>query len=200
MLVLVLTSLSGLFAAMLEFSDRYESKNQAVEILSGQLHQMKQKAQVNQQKLAIYDFMEYKTNAFAKRFPIFSEILNTVYHKSAKYGFEPNLVLKVIKVESDFNPNAISYLGAYGLMQVNLTVWRDELKIDRTRIFDVNYNIDLGLQILRRYYLESAGNMKRALHLYNNGYLYQNTAYASKVEATTVAANSDQERLQGMGF
>ncbi|MCP5104178.1 MAG: hypothetical protein GY950_12400, partial [bacterium] len=44
-----------------------------------------------------------------------------------------------------------------------------------------------GLQILKQYYDESKGNMRMALHLYNNGYLYNNTAYPDKVSSAVLA-------------
>ena len=33
-----------------------------------------------------------------------------------------------------------------GLMQVHYAVWKDELKIDKSRIFDIGYNIELGTE------------------------------------------------------
>jgi soluble lytic murein transglycosylase-like protein len=66
---------------------------------------------------------------------------------------------------------------------VNFSVWKNELSIDKKRIFDIDYNIELGLQILKRYYQESKGNIFRALHLYNNGYRYNNLSYVSKVKS-----------------
>jgi soluble lytic murein transglycosylase-like protein len=72
-------------------------------------------------------------------------------------------------------------------MQVMLPVWREELAIDESRVFEVEYNIDLGLQILKQYYEESRGNMRMALHLYNNGYKYNNTAYPDQVSSAVLA-------------
>ena len=36
-------------------------------------------------------------------------------------------------------------------MQVNYPVWKDELNIDRRKLFQVDYNIELGLTILKGY-------------------------------------------------
>ena len=62
-------------------------------------------------------------------------------------------------------------------MQVNLAVWQEELHIDKKKIFDVEYNIDLGLRILKHYYDLTKGDIKLALHHYNNDYQYNNRAY-----------------------
>lgn len=195
---LLIMGLTGLMLALVELNAHITDRNHVVQLMSGQLEQLEYRINQNRQKLANYDFMEYKTNAFSQRFPMFSEILNSVYDKSAEYGFEPDLVLGVIKVESNFNPKAVSYAGAYGLMQVNLAVWRSELGIQDHRIFDVDYNIDLGLKILKHYYIESAGNLRRALHLYNNGYLYNNTAYAGQVHSAAQDISNHRVRIQAM--
>jgi soluble lytic murein transglycosylase-like protein len=195
---LLLMGLSGLMMALVELNYRYQDRDRALNMMSGQMNQLEYRVNHNRQKLANYEFMEYKINAFSQRYPTYAEILNTVYDKSAQYGFEPDLVLGMIKVESNFNPKAVSYRGAYGLMQVNLAVWRKELGIVDNRVFEVDYNIDLGLQILKRYYLESSGNMKRALHLYNNGYLYNNTAYAGQVSSAAMDITNHRAKAQAL--
>jgi soluble lytic murein transglycosylase-like protein len=200
MLGLFLIGLTGFFIGFAQLNERYEARQRMVGLLSDQVTRLEHRIVVNRRKLANYEFMEYKTNAFSQRYPKFARILNTVYDKSAEYGFEPDLVLGVIKVESNYNPTAISVKGAYGLMQVTVSVWERALKIDRDRIFDIDYNIDLGLQILRHYYIESAGNLKRALHLYNNGYLYNNTAYPGLVDSAHQSISSNRSNWQILGY
>lgn len=179
---LFLMGLTGLFMGLAEINRYYVQTTENVNVLVDEVLRLEKVIDVNTLKLRDYDFMQFKVNAFSKRYAVFADILDAVYRKSSQYGFEPNLVLGIVKVESAFNPKAVSYVGACGLMQVNLPVWRKELSIDDNRVFEVEYNVDLGLQILKRYYDESGGNMKRALHLYNNGYLYNNTSYAGKVD------------------
>jgi soluble lytic murein transglycosylase-like protein len=126
-------------------------------------------------------FIDFKINSFDRRFPEYSRIVDTVYTKSKRYGFNPNLILALIKVESSFNPRAISSVGAYGLMQINYSVWKNTLNIDPDKIFNIDYNIEMGLKILKKYYDESHGDIKKALFLYNNGYFYKNKSYVTKV-------------------
>lgn len=187
LILLVLIGLTGLIIGLVEFNRNYEKKKDNLNILAGELFRLEQKIDLNNQKIKNYDFMEFKVNAFATRYSLFSQVLDSVYHRSRKYGFEPELILGIVQVESDFDPTAVSYKGAYGLMQVNLPVWRNALNIDENHIFDVDYNIDLGLRILKMYFDESKGNMKLALHLYNNGYSYNNTEYADKVQDAFLA-------------
>jgi soluble lytic murein transglycosylase-like protein len=137
-------------------------------------------------------FRQFKESVFKLRYPDFSEIIKIVFKESKKYGFNPYLVMAVIQVESGFDPFAVSTAGAYGLMQVNYSVWKDELKIDFNRIFEKEYNIDLGLRILKHYYDGNAGNLFMALFRYNNGYKYNNTRYSGKVTATRFYAHRNK--------
>lgn len=192
LLALFFMGVTGVFMALPQLNAKYAKKHRIVKILSDHVLQLQHKLDISEQKITDYDFLAFKTNAFSKRYSNLSYILDTVYNKSFQYGFQPDLVLGVIQVESNYEPTAVSNRGAYGLMQVNLAVWRNELGIDENRIFDVAYNIDLGLKILRQYYDESGGNMKRALHLYNNGYKYNNTSYTGKVDSAVFALNPNR--------
>ncbi|MCP4148868.1 MAG: lytic transglycosylase domain-containing protein [bacterium] len=193
LILLFFAGLTGLFIALFDINLTYKRNVDTLGILAGEVTRLEKKIAGDEEKISNYSFMEYKVNAFTKRFSSFAQILDSVYHKSIQYGFQPELVLSIVQVESNYNPNAVSYVGACGLMQVNLPVWRKELAIDEKRIFDVDYNVDLGLRILKHYYDETGGNINRALHLYNNGYLHNNTGYLVKV-------NSAFRTLKPAGF
>ena len=189
--VLALLAIGSLLAQMVHTNHNYERSLAHVQFLQarlnglhGQLQQMTEEQQANQEKYERVDLLEYRNATFQKKFPEFSRIIDVAYRKARRYGFSPNLVLSVMQVESAFNPLAVSSAGAYGLMQVRYAVWKDELGIDKNRIFDIDYNIDLGLRILKQYYDISGGNMRRALFLYNNGYTYNNIGYIARVDSS----------------
>jgi hypothetical protein len=137
-----------------------------------------------------FEFYRFKENVFNLKYPDYSQIAKIVFKKSKKYEFNPYLVMAVIQVESSFDQHAVSSVGAYGLMQVNYSVWKDELAIDFNRIFEKEYNIDLGLKILKHYYEEASGNIFMALYRYNNGYKYQNKKYNVKIISTKFYSQS----------
>ena len=180
---LFLVGVTGLFIALVDFNSRYAEKHSKIVNLTDELDRLSSQMNQVQSKLQEYDFLVFKADVFQRRDPQLFKITESVYRKSSQYGFDPELIWGVMQVESGTNPRAVSHRGAYGLMQVNLSVWKDELSIDKKRIFDIDYNLDLGLQILKKYYLESDGDIKRALHLYNNGYRYNNLSYVGKVNS-----------------
>ncbi len=80
-------------------------------------------------------------------------ILKTVHHQATRAGVEPELVLAVIDVESNFDRFAISSATALGLMQV-MPFWVPELGYqDKNQLFDIEINVLLGCRILK-YYLD----------------------------------------------
>lgn len=181
-LVLFFVGITGLLLSLVEFNSKYAVNLNMVDTLTDELVRLENIIQTNESKLKQFELYAYKVQSFDRKYPVFSQILDNVYAKSKDYGFNPDLILGVIEVESNYNPTAVSNRGAYGLMQVNLSVWKRELSIDVDRIFEIGYNVDLGMKILKQYYDESNGNINRALHLYNNGYLYNNTKYVGKVQ------------------
>lgn len=183
----------GLATEGLDKRETIEKLNAQVSLLEKNLSYYKS---LHEEKLDEKNFQQFENKAFQLRFPNFSETIKTVYKKSNEYGFNPYLVMAMIQVESGFNPNAVSTAGAYGLMQVNYAVWKEELNIDFERIFEKEYNIDLGLKILKHYYEKANGNIFIALSRYCSGYNPNCPVYNSKIMTSRFYTHSPQkERL-----
>jgi soluble lytic murein transglycosylase-like protein len=96
-------------------------------------------------------------------------ILRAVQCESNKHTMlrdRPQLVLAVIDVESAFDPFAVSYAGAVGLMQV-MPFWPTELGLTKKDLIDVELNIRMGTSILAYYLERERGDYRRALGRYN---------------------------------
>ena len=94
------------------------------------------------------------------------EFLRLLHGEAAKAGLEPELVMAVIDVESNFDRFAISRVGARGLMQV-MPFWREEIGRPDDNLFQVKTNLRYGCTILRYYLDAENGNLARALARYN---------------------------------
>jgi ASC-1-like (ASCH) protein len=174
-----------LMAAVIGLATEDVDKRETIEKLNAQVSQLEKNLSyyktLNEEKLEEKNFQQFVNKTFQLRFPNFAETVRIVYKKSNEYGFNPYLVMAMIQVESGFNPNAVSNEGACGLMQVNYSVWKDQLNINYERIFDKEYNIELGLKVLKHYYDKAEGNIFVALSRYCSGYNPNCPVYNSKI-------------------
>ena len=83
-----------------------------------------------------------------------------------RYALPITLIEAVIRVESNFDPRAISSKGAQGLMQL---MPGTALLLGIHDVFDVAQNIDGGARHLRALVDRYAGNLAVALAAYNAG-------------------------------
>jgi len=94
------------------------------------------------------------------------DFLRTVHYEATRAGLDPQLVLSVIQVESNFNKYAVSSAGARGYMQI-MPFWVDIIGSQNHNLFHLRVNLRYGCMILRHYLNKENGNYFRALGRYN---------------------------------
>ncbi len=100
---------------------------------------------------------------------------HTVRHLADSMGVPLELVLAVMRTESRFNPEAVSPVGARGLMQIMpLTAERiarhiGDISPDRRRLYDPRTNIRYGIWYLKQLLDKFDGSIPLAVASYNGG-------------------------------
>jgi soluble lytic murein transglycosylase len=100
---------------------------------------------------------------------------DTIQAESAKNNLDPYLVASLIRQESEFDPSAISYANAYGLMQLLPSVGRKMaheegiVNLQTFQLLDPAMNIRLGTRYLRQMLDRFGGVEEYALAAYNAG-------------------------------
>jgi len=95
------------------------------------------------------------------------EIAEVIYHESTAFQRPPNLLIAMAEHESDFDPGAVSSVGAQGLLQV-MPQWKKILGSPGKDLTDLKTNVRWGLQILGSYE-NHYQDLEHALTAYNRG-------------------------------
>ncbi|NTV90711.1 MAG: lytic transglycosylase domain-containing protein [Clostridiales bacterium] len=95
-----------------------------------------------------------------------SVINKAVDDAAAKYHLDRELLMAVIKQESNYNPYSISSAGAQGLMQL-MPGTADSLGVENP--FDISQNVDGGAKYLKDQLVTFGGDLQLALAAYNAG-------------------------------
>ncbi len=124
-------------------------------------------------KSFVADFMEVNGMTKLSDRDITS-IAKEVKKAGAKYDIDPMLVLSIIVVESSFDKNATSPLGARGLMQLmpgtaKTLCMEMGIKYNDKVFTDIETNVHIGTYYLSKLSSKYNNNMKLYLAAYNRG-------------------------------
>ncbi|HEY5219126.1 MAG TPA: transglycosylase SLT domain-containing protein [Gemmatimonadaceae bacterium] len=107
---------------------------------------------------------------YSGRFDVSADLASKVYDAAVAENVDPELAFRLVKLESDFNPRAVSSAGAMGLTQLmpaTARFYQPNLKADQ--LFDPDLNLHIGFRYLHTLVEQYRGHMSLALLVYNRG-------------------------------
>lgn len=91
-----------------------------------------------------------------------------IWDAAQRHGLNPALVVAMVRVESGFDPAAVSAKGARGLLQL-MPGTAERFGIDAGRLFQPSANLEAGLRYLEFLAERYRGDLTRMLAAYNAG-------------------------------
>ena len=111
-----------------------------------------------------------KIIGYSTKYGIPAGMAGSVFDASLREGIEPELAFRLVRLESEFNPRAVSKVGAIGLTQLMpSTAKLFEKDVTREQLFTPSTNLRIGFRYLRTLLVQYKGNVSYALLAYNRG-------------------------------
>jgi soluble lytic murein transglycosylase-like protein len=141
--------------------------------LIGELRALSQSLEATRGELAVARVQLERANAiidYSTHYNIVTDLAAAIHDVAVSEGVDPGLAFRLVKAESNFNPNAKSTAGAVGYTQVlpgTARLYEPGLTIKQ--LFDRATNLRLGFRYLRDLLERYDGNLPLALLAYNRG-------------------------------
>jgi soluble lytic murein transglycosylase-like protein len=142
----------------------------------------------------------HRIYTFSTRFRIKTDMARRVYDAAVTAGIEPELAFRLIRLESRFDPTAVSPVGAVGLSQLMLGTAREfEPNVTREDLMDPDINLRIGFRYLRALIREYK-DLKIALLVYNRGPVAVQNALALGIDPANGYDNVILRGYRGRGL
>ena len=106
----------------------------------------------------------------SKEHPVSVELAEIIYDEALRAGIEPGLAFEIVRIESRFDPRAVSAVGAIGLAQVMpRTAVLFDSTLTRDDLFEPATNLRIGFRFFRDLLERYDYDLRLALLAYNRG-------------------------------
>jgi soluble lytic murein transglycosylase-like protein len=113
-----------------------------------------------------------------------ADVRRLVVEEAMNSHVPPSLAMAVAKVESDFQPQALSSAGARGVMQIMPATALGEYGVGAEELWDARLNIQLGIDFLGHLISRYDGRWDLALSHYNGGSVMRTRSGMEPLPAT----------------
>lgn len=147
------------FGARADLKDRALAMNATIEAQKGEIELQR----------AYIERLE-RIHQLSARYGIGADMAARIEDIALSENVDPKIAFELVRVESRFNPRAVSPVGAIGLTQVMPATARwMEPNITRQQLFEPETNLRLGFRFLNALLKTYDGDLRLALLAYNRG-------------------------------
>jgi soluble lytic murein transglycosylase-like protein len=134
--------------------------------LQGQIEAQRGEIDIQQARIERLE----KAFQLSARYGIGADLAIAIEDIALAEGIDPRIAFELVRVESSFNPRAVSPVGALGLTQLMpATAQMLSPGISRQQIFERETNLRLGFRFFRSLLAYYEGDVRLALLAYNRG-------------------------------
>ena len=137
---------------------------------------------------------------YSSEFNISADLATSILDIALAEGIEPDLAFRLVRVESQFNPRAVSPVGAIGLTQLMpATANYFQKGVTRQQLFKPETNLRIGFRYLRTLIRQNNGDVQLALLTYNRGPVAMKAAKAQGINPSNGYDRAVMRGYEGNG-
>ena len=107
---------------------------------------------------------------YSEQYQIPADLTSAIYDIALSEGIDADVGFRLVKIESDFKPKALSNMNAIGYTQIQAPTARFyEPGLSTEQLYDRDVNLRIGFRFLRDLTRRYGGDLELALVAYNRG-------------------------------
>ncbi len=142
-------------------------------VVADEVRTLTRRLETTRTELAMARAQVERTNAIllkSEEFQIPGDLAMAIYDIALSEGIDPEIAFRLVRVESNFKPKALSNMNAIGYTQIQAPTARFyEPGLSEAQLYQRDVNLRLGFRFLRDLMRRYDGDLELALVAYNRG-------------------------------